>query len=106
MSDALIESVAAIFDVPTTLFPEYTARHITPDIMRHPFMAYAFLKTTEGKMSHEEGERVIRRAEHIKGDFHPVIVNMLLANGIKPVELPNLETPRTTSGRRAPIVAA
>lgn len=92
--DGLIEASARIFGVPVELFPEYTARHVGPETAAHPLVAWAILKVKYGKMTPDEGRAMVREIEHLRGDYHPLVVEMLTAQGVRPVELPRMDLSR------------
>lgn len=87
LPDALILCASKVFGVPPELFPQYTARHISPEQVAHPLVAWALLKVRAG-MTPAEGREFVARTEHIKGDYAPLIVETLAQQGIRTVDLP------------------
>lgn len=90
LPDTLIEASSRIFGVPAEIFPEYAARHVTPEMVSHPLVAWAILKVKYGKMTPDAGKRMVRSVERLKGDYHPMVVEMLSAQGVRTVQLPRL----------------
>lgn len=90
LPDRLIEASCRMFGVPVEIFPQYTARHMTPELVSHPLVAWAIVKVKQGKFSADDGRELVRSVEHIKGDMHPLVVEMLKAEGVRAVQIPKM----------------